>query len=340
MKTIVLLFAGVAAALLTAAMLLTAGWVRPPIHTAQGGYRGLSMGQLSTGASERLLKRANALPDPIDPAVPGGKKATEVYKNVKILTDLDENQFNRVMLALAAWVGGEQGCNYCHNPENLADDNIYTKKVSGVMLQMTRHINKDWQAHVGVAGVTCYTCHRGKPVPANIWFKGEPPKASGFASNNNGFGHPNALNGTTDLSTDPFSGYLDGKDNVRVQSTQALPVNFGSSIQATERTYSVMIAMTSSLGVNCTYCHNGRDFADWSQSPPPRATAWHGIQMTRDLNANFLNPLLPDWPANRLGPTGDGPKLYCATCHQGAPKPLLGVSMAKDWPELAGVATK
>ena len=58
------------------------------------------------------------------------------------------------------------------------------------------------------------------------------------------------------------------------------------------------------------------------------------MQMVRDLNTNYLATLETELPANRLGPTGDGPKLYCATCHQGAPKPLLGVSLAKDWPEL------
>jgi len=62
--------------------------------------------------------------------------------------------------------------------------------------------------------------------------------------------------------------------------------------------------------------------------------AWHGIRMTRDLNANYLKQLSNAWPANRLGPTGDSPKLACATCHQGVYKPLYGVSMVKDFPEL------
>jgi photosynthetic reaction center cytochrome c subunit len=31
---------------------------------------------------------------------------------------------------------------------------------------------------------------------------------------------------------------------------------------------------------------------------------------------------------------GDVPKLNCATCHQGAYKPLNGAPMAKDFPEL------
>ena len=36
----------------------------------------------------------------------------------------------------------------------------------------------------------------------------------------------------------------------------------------------------------------------------------------------------------RLGPHGDPLKVNCATCHQGAYKPLLGVSMLRDYPEL------
>jgi photosynthetic reaction center cytochrome c subunit len=338
MKTIILVFVGAAAVLLTTAMLLTAGWTSPPIHTVQGGFRGLSIGQMSTNGSERLLQLANTLPDPIDPAAPGGKKATEVYKNIQVLTDLSENQFNRVMLGLGAWVGGEKGCEYCHNAQNLADDSLYTLKVSRVMLKMTRHINQNWQSHVGATGVTCYTCHRGQPVIANVWYKGAPPQVAGFAATNDGFGHPNRFNGDTSLSTDPFSGYFDAHESIRVQSAQALPVNFGASIAATEKTYSLMMSLSTSLGVNCTFCHNSRAFENWEQSSPQRVTAWHGINLVRDLNINYLIPLLPYWPANRLGPTGDGPKLNCATCHQGAPKPLLGASLAKNWPELGGVA--
>jgi photosynthetic reaction center cytochrome c subunit len=58
--------------------------------------------------------------------------------------------------------------------------------------------------------------------------------------------------------------------------------------------------------------------------------------MTRDLNAQYLDSLAGVFPANRLGPTGDVPKLNCATCHQGAYKPLYGAPMLKTHPELSG----
>jgi len=65
--------------------------------------------------------------------------------------------------------------------------------------------------------------------------------------------------------------------------------------------------------------------------------------MLRDLNATYLDPLQPVYPAERLGEMGDAPKANCATCHQGAYKPLYGVSMLAEHPELAapsGSSTK
>ena len=62
--------------------------------------------------------------------------------------------------------------------------------------------------------------------------------------------------------------------------------------------------------------------------------------MTRALNISDLGPLKAILPAQRLGPLGDAPKLNGMTCHQGVNKPLLGVSLAKDHPELGGTPVK
>jgi photosynthetic reaction center cytochrome c subunit len=96
-----------------------------------------------------------------------------------------------------------------------------------------------------------------------------------------------------------------------------------------------MFHLSSALGVNCTYCHNSRSFASW-EGPPQRALAWYGLQMVREINTTYLEPLKPVLPAGRLGPTGDAPKANCATCHQGAFKPLYGVPQLLDYPALAG----
>jgi photosynthetic reaction center cytochrome c subunit len=60
--------------------------------------------------------------------------------------------------------------------------------------------------------------------------------------------------------------------------------------------------------------------------------------MARELNNDFLLPLTASFPAARLGAKGDVAKVNCATCHQGAYKPLSGAPMAKEHPELLTVA--
>jgi photosynthetic reaction center cytochrome c subunit len=339
MKNIVVGFAAVIALLLTVAMLFTAGWVHPPILSSQTGFRGLGMDQLQTPAQAKLIKIANKLPDPIDPAPPGTDKAKDLYQNVQVLGDLTVDQFNRVMLGMAAWVApADQSCNYCHG-DNMVSDDKYTKRVARRMLLMVRDINKNWTAHVAQTGVVCYTCHRGAPVPKYTWFRGTPAGAGGYATSNQGMGHPTRLNGSTSLQADPFTDTLLGTYPIRVYSEKALPVGYGPSIQATERTYSLMISLAKSLGVNCDFCHNTRNFAQWDGAPTQRVTAWQGIQMVRHLNVDYLEPLKAELPTMRLGPLGDSPKVYCETCHQGVNKPLQGVSIAKDWPELGGVAS-
>jgi photosynthetic reaction center cytochrome c subunit len=337
---IVALFVGVVAVLLTLAMLFTAGWVHPPILSTQAGFRGLGMEQLTTPAAQNKLQLANALPDALPIASPEGPKAGQAYQNVQVLKDLSVEQFTTLMAAITTWVAPKEGCAYCHNTDNLADDSVYAKKVSRRMIQMTQHINTDWKVHVLNTGVVCWTCHRGNPIPVNVWTNGgEWPQAGGFATTNYGMGHPSKPNGSTSMTQNPYP--LINSGVLRVQATKALPLNSsGAPLLSTEATYSAMIAMSQGLGVNCTFCHNTREFGQWAESTPQRLTAWHGIQLMRDLNTAYLDPLKDVLPATRLGPLGDAPKANCNTCHQGASKPLLGVSLAKDYPELGGTPAK
>ncbi len=342
MRAAAAFFGVVIATLLTFAMLFTAGWTRPPIAAQQIGFRGLGMEQVTTPGQRAALALANALPDAIPPASPDGPKATEVYKNVQVLKDLSVDQFNTLMAAITTWVAPQQGCAYCHNVDNLAEDSVYAKVVARRMIEMTRHINTDWKAHVQNTGVVCWTCHRGEPIPKYTWFNDVTyPQAGGFATSNYGMGHPTWANGSTSMTQDPYEPLNDKDAVIRVQATKALPVSSnGAPILATEATYALMISMSEGLGVNCTYCHNTREFGQWPESTPQRVTAWHGLQMARDLNGAYLDPLKDVFPPSRLGPHGDAPKLNCATCHQGAAKPLLGVSIAKDYPELGGTPAK
>lgn len=320
---------------LALAMMLT--WERPPVDAKQIGYRGVAMGTIANPRTEQALYAANKLPGVLPPLPATGPKASAVYKNVKVLGDLSVGQFTRLMASITTWVAPTQGCAYCHNTNNMADDGLYTKIVARRMIQMVQHINADWKPHVAATGVTCYTCHRGQPVPANIWFNAEPPAHTSSLSAAIAMKNIAAPQiGTTSLPYDPFTAYLERDDNIRVQGPTALPTGNPHNIKETEWTYALMVHMSTSLGVNCTYCHNSRNFGDWSQSTPQRATAWYGIRMVRDLNNAYLDPLKGAFPDYRLGPTGDGPKLNCATCHNGVYKPLYGQSQIALFPELAG----
>ncbi len=301
-------------------------------ESTQTGYRGTGMVQLSTTETKAALAAANVVPEPQPPASNDGPRARELYQNVQVLGDLSDEEFNRTMAAITEWIAPDTGCEYCHNVENLAEDSKYTKIVARKMLEMTRHINTAWEAHVGQTGVTCYTCHRGNAVPANVWTKNPgAPEARGMARTETGQNHPATVAGLASLPYDPFTTLYGDPTGIRVQSKVALPPGSGKSIQQTEKTYSLMVHMSEGLGVNCTFCHNSRDFANWPDSNPQRVTAWHGIRMVSDVNATYIDPLASVFPDNRKGPLGDPAKANCTTCHQGANKPLLGVSMLKDY---------
>lgn len=313
------------------------GCERPPMESLQGGFRGTAMQQNINPRLDAVKAANNQLPAVIPEAPADGPLASSVYQNIQVLKDLNVAQFTRVMLAITQWVAPpDQSCNYCHG-SNMATDDKYTKVVARRMLQMTRHINSDWKQHVAATGVTCYTCHRGNVVPQNVWFinPGES-SATGLTAGNAGKNKPAAAAGLTSLPTDPYSPYLLGDKNIRVIADAPLAGGDHSSIKQTDATYALMMSISQSLGVNCTYCHNTRSFAVWDASTPKRTTAWYGIRLARDLNSNYLVPLTNTFPEHRLGVLGDVAKVNCATCHQGLFKPLYGASMAKDYQELMG----
>lgn len=339
--------AAVAAAIGSFALLFT--FERPPVDSVQIGYRGLGIEQVNNPRDYPAILAANALPEPIANVPAVGPRAGQVYQNVQVLGDITVAEFARTMAAITQWVSPEQGCNYCHNPNNMASDEVYTKVVSRRMLQMTARINAEWKSHVQETGVTCYTCHRGQPVPAWSWANDDrPPRAAGLAAGQAGQNQARSSVGLASLPYDPFTPYLEGSSLIRVQTPapRVTPVKPGT--KDAEWTYGLMMHMSTSLGVNCGYCHNSRAWSSWEESAPARTSAWHGIRMTRDINNTFINPLQPQWAAHPYGPDsgpvqprvglhGDALKVNCGTCHHGAYKPLLGVSMLRDYQELNSV---
>ena len=266
----------------------------------------------------------------VEEVLPGAVTALD-YREPLLDVLTDEN-YTRLVTAMREWTG---------IPNLLDGSDNYQNAVALQMIQMTQSINSDWEGHVSVneqVGVTCYTCHRGQPVPSGIWFEGTPVTLAteGWASVQN---RATALSQSTSLPSDALYQYLVEGGQITVHDLESRvsgsPADGIPSIQDTERTFSLMNYFANSLGVNCTFCHNTRAFYDVGQVTPQWATASLGIAMVLELNDLWILPIAGILPPERLGPLGDGPKLACNTCHKGAARPLGGTNVIGNWPELA-----
>lgn len=311
-------------------------------QTEQTGYRGTGIVQVTD--PDNRIDPGTVPPPPYALPASAGPKAGEVYQNVKVLAHVSQEEFDYTMAAITQWIvpanapAEEAGCNYCHNAENLADDSKYTKVVARRMIQMTQNINQNYTSHVKQTGVTCYTCHRGNAVPKYVWTDPKPSDGR-LMGNKRGQNTPSPTTAYASLPLDSASMYLGmGAKAARVQSETLHPTTANlKGTKAAEANYAIMMHLSQALGVNCTYCHNSRAFAQWGQSSPKRALAWYGLQMVKNTNEEYIHPLASVFPAKRLGPQGDPYKTNCATCHQMQRKPLGGAQMSKDYPALRTV---
>lgn len=307
-----------------------------PKVAEQNGFRGTGMNQISL---KSIANADHEVPSPpYELTISSDLTAGEVYENVQVLQDVSVDEFNYIMAAITEWVSPEQGCNYCHNPANMASDEVYTKTVARSMILMNQNVNANWTDHVEDTGVTCWTCHRGNVIPEEVWSmpdKGDLRFTERLRRGQNQPVPETAYSSLPVAAVSRYFGDTEGAEDIRVASTGLYPTdNNTTSTMETENTYSLMMHMSDSLGVNCTYCHNTQSFGSWDISPETRAKAWHGIQMVRDINSGYITPITAVFPENRLGDAGDPYKVNCTTCHQGVNKPMGGAQMAKDYPSL------
>lgn len=325
-----ILVGAVGSAVFVAAAIIVVGYPAPTVST-QTGPRG-------TGMSITEFARTAARPDPTIegfttsspvPPQPGDPRAGDVIENAEpLLADLTVENYERLIRAMQEWTG---------IPDLFEGEETYQTVVARSMIQMTQNINEGWVGHVGETGVTCYTCHRGEAVPNEIWFKITPVNmaAAGWSAVQN---RATAQSQFTSLPSDALEKLLLDGERISVHDLEPrVPTQPGDPTwQDTERTYSLMNYISNSLGVNCLFCHNSAAFFDPAQVTPQWATASIGISMVLELNNDWLVPLGDVLPESRLGPIhGDAPKAACATCHQGYSKPLQGLPVLADWPELA-----
>lgn len=330
---------GVVGAAVVVAGLLVAYGQPWPTQSLQTGPRGTGMHVpdfVAVAARPDPTVAAYVSPPPVEP-VPGEPTAGEAYENAEpLLASLPQSQYDRLVGAMREWTG---------IPDLLAGEENYQTVVARRMIQMTWLLNDAWSGHTNAyaddgtnAGVNCFTCHRGQPVPAGIWFDpGSTVKVmAGWGGVQN---RVTMLSQFTSLPSDALQKYLVEGESIKVHDLESRVEGRASdpdyiAWQHTERTFSLMNYFSNSLGVNCVFCHNSRAFYDPGQVTPQWNNAMLAIQMVLEVNNDYLIPLGEVLPAERLGPLGDAPKIACMTCHKGYQRPMGGFDMISDWPEL------
>ena len=107
-----------------------------------------------------------------------GKKAEDVYKNIKALNGVPADQIVPAMQFITASLGTD--CEYCHVRGAMDKDDKLPKVTARKMMQMMFAINKE--NFEGKREVTCYSCHHGSHEPAPtpiIAEEGPPPMPPG-----------------------------------------------------------------------------------------------------------------------------------------------------------------
>ena len=330
------------AALAVAAIVAVAAppW-HAPIESVQTGPDGQAMLQFATRSPWRI---APAPQNADAPAAEGGAAATATYKNVKVLTDISDAEFMRLQTAMTNWVSPKQGCAFCHVAGDFVSDANPMKDATRDMLRMTRYLNTRWSNHVGSAGVTCFSCHRGEPVPPETWFPASAKIAHGMTARAENWNEA----ADTVRAFFPDNGwalYLLHDEPIRAESKTDLRGNTVASQYEVKRVYEMMMQMSDGIGVNCGYCHHSRAFSDWTQSTPARWIGHDAIRMMRDINVNFLLHLRDTLPQTREATkenmlsvpreergAHDGFGLaVCAQCHYGSPKPQDGAATLANY---------
>lgn len=92
------------------------------------------------------------------------RTAEQQYKNIQVLQGTPADQMTLTMHVVNGALGVE--CEFCHDAADRSKDDKETKRIARRMMVMTFEIDKN--SFGGGQRVTCYTCHRGSPIPPSM----------------------------------------------------------------------------------------------------------------------------------------------------------------------------
>lgn len=96
------------------------------------------------------------------------QNAGEIWKNVQQFKELPASRFLRLMGNYTKVLG--VSCSHCHIVGEWEKEDLATKQIAREMLDMMDKINTEGVAKIkNLRGkpplISCYTCHRGQPIP-------------------------------------------------------------------------------------------------------------------------------------------------------------------------------
>ncbi|MGB6198574.1 MAG: c-type cytochrome [Candidatus Acidiferrales bacterium] len=132
-------------------------------------------------ALSNRIKAAMTQTSTAEQPVPNGassdasKKAEDVFKNIQVLKGVPSDQLMPAMEFISSSLGVE--CAYCHVEGHFEKDDKKPKQTARAMMQMMFAINRNnFDDH---REVTCYSCHRGAPMPVNTPIIGSQTQPNG-----------------------------------------------------------------------------------------------------------------------------------------------------------------
>lgn len=204
-----------------------------------------------------------------------GRQAADSWQNVEFLEGVSAEDLDVFMRAMNVSLG--VGCEYCHETGAWNLDTLPEKETARSMMRMIAQLSQSGFEALELP--TCWTCHRGSAVP--------PPRPNPSGSQD---GLPEAFVMTGEPALDVYQ---------NVQTLGNLPARELATVMAT---------YTSSLGVDCEYCHVPGEWSGDEKITKLLARRMHEIQT--ELNSRHF---------------GGRDAVSCWTCHRGAPLPEMAV---------------
>jgi photosynthetic reaction center cytochrome c subunit len=239
--------------------------------------------------------------------------------NVQVLQGMSSAQ---IWTYMQQYVSGGLGvgCQYCHNINNFASDEIPQKASARDMLRLVNDVNAEfivglpnWRGNY----VQCTTCHNNQPINLEGFgtqFVNSVPPIQVVVDPLDDQGvpiidpalKPAEVAGPVDLKDavlfyvynyqiwSPFDPNVEGTG----RGSMALTFEGGPTQEQVTINQNVMNYQSWSLGVGCTFCHNSRNFLAFETDPAGnlanpvyalnRLKAMQMLQLTTWLSANWL----------------------------------------------------